>query len=128
MPNDSQNPRVRRFLLRAVSVGSGVALLGATGCSSSSTAPSGGGISVEAGQGDHDGGQVQGTVVDPGMGVQAERSDASGIMVEHDAGTSIDDAGDDAEQVLGLVANPGDSGPVGDSVEDAGTTTLDASK
>jgi hypothetical protein len=119
MPHES---RPRRLLLRAVSLGSGAALLGAAGCSSASTTnPPAGTVAEEGGHGRvaEDGGPqgitadaagfgpleggVQGLFVNDAGGHGISTVDA-GISVEDggEMGKTIHDAG-----VVGTIVNPG---------------------
>ena len=106
MPKNPNQPRTRRLLLRAVGVGSSVALLGAAGCSSSSSP----------------------TV---GMGTEGAEGGVHGTSVHdggfHDGGfhgTSVHDGGGDSGAVHGIApaeaGSSGDAGFHGTSVTDAG--------
>lgn len=110
MPRES---RPRRLLLRAVSLGSGAALLGAAGCSSSSTTKPLTGTTVEDGGHEREGGVqgltthdagVQGLTVD-GAGVGLFPADGGVGKVAEDGGeqgTTIRDAG-----VVGTIVHQG---------------------
>ena len=144
MPNDSQKKRPRHMLLRAVSVGAGMTLLGTMGCGGNVTKGAGT-VAEDAGPDAHRacGSGVCGTIAAEGgpVGLVAAEGGFHGTTIEDGGsqdgfrvsmGTSIADGGGGTTTEdggpIGLGPADGgfhgttvvDAGPIGDSVDAAG--------